>query len=174
MTWASPRHTTTRVRRAGSGGISRRVRLVTRLFALALVACDSPGVLVCGQIPDGGCPIGRGGTCDDVYCAALYDCVGGDWEQVESCPNNPVTSSSASSSGAGGGGEGGCSPLVIDHTTEVEGCTPDLQEPDCPAEAAETCPNPCLTGCADFFLCEADGWTMVAFCDDSLSLVPFP
>ena len=145
------------------------------LRPLALVvlftACDSPGVQTCGQIPQDGCPIGRGGTCDDVYCAALYDCVQGSWDIVTSCDQNPVTAAVSTGAGAGGGGEGGCAPVGIDHSTEVEGCTPDLQEPDCPAVAAETCPNPCLTGCSDFFLCEADGWGLVAFCDDELDLV---
>jgi hypothetical protein len=141
------------------------------LLLLAL-GCDSPAVQVCGEIPTDGCPVGRGGTCDDPYCAALYDCVGGDWELAEAC-SNPTTSaaSSGTGSGAGGGGEGGCTPLLIDHTDEVEGCTPDLQEPDCPAVAAETCPNPCLTGCVDFFLCEAQGWSLVAFCTEDLELV---
>ncbi|MBL9024710.1 MAG: hypothetical protein JNL21_21115 [Myxococcales bacterium] len=150
------------------------MRRVSVAIWLALAACDSPGVLLCGEIPADGCPIGRGGTCDDVYCAALYDCVQGDWERVERCPNNPVTSASATSSGAGGAGEGGCAPVVIDHSTEAEGCTPDLQEPDCPAVAAETCPNPCLTGCVDFFLCEREGWKLVAFCDDALKLTIVP
>ncbi len=136
-----------------------------------LAGCDSPGVQLCGEIPQDGCPVGRGGTCDDPYCAALYDCVEGDWTQTEACTQNPVTSASVGT-GTGGGGEGGCAPLMIDHSTEVDGCTPDLQEPDCPAVAAETCPNPCLTGCVDFFLCETNGWRLVAFCAEDLTLHP--
>lgn len=138
----------------------------------ALLACESPAVQLCGEIPQDGCPVGRGGTCDDPYCAALYDCVQGDWTQTETCPDNPVTSSASVGAGAGGGGEGGCAPLMIDHATEANGCTPDLQEPDCPAVAAETCPNPCLTGCVDFFLCEKEGWRLVAFCAEDLTLMP--
>jgi hypothetical protein len=56
--------------------------------------------------------------------------------------------------------------LVLDHTGEVTGCTPDLQSPDCPASAAETCvASACLTDCIDFYLCTAEGWKSVAYCD---------
>ena len=135
-------------------------------FGLVVAGCGaSSGVQTCGAIPDGGCPLGRGGTCDDASCAALYDCVDGDWTAVEVCdPGDGATTSSSVASGAGGGG--GCEPPVLDRTGEVEGCTPDLLEPDCPAAAAEVC-DPCSTGCADFFLCTADGWIDVAACDAS-------
>ena len=144
------------------------MRLATGFSLVAVLgfsACDSPRPLLCGEIPQDGCPLGRGGTCDDPYCAALYDCVEGDWTQVEAC-DNPTTSAATSGSGGGLGGQGGCSPVMFDRSQEVAGCTPDLQEPDCPADAAETCPSPCLTGCVDFFLCEPGGWVAVAFCGD--------
>lgn len=127
----------------------------------SLWACGSPDLKLCGEIPEGGCPIGRGGTCDDAYCAALYDCVDGDWTLSETCEGqggSPATSSATT-------GVGGCDGVVIDRTGETEGCMPDLQSPDCPAEAAEVCPNPCLTGCVDFFLCRKE-WVSVAYCDD--------
>ena len=58
--------------------------------------------------------------------------------------------------------------MLLDHAGETVNCKPDLQDPDCPAAAAETCAEAvCLTGCVDFFLCKKDGWTAVAHCDDS-------
>ena len=144
--------------------MSRRARALSIAALLAAGCQELPGVELCGQIPSGGCPLGRGGSCDDVVCASLYDCLGGKWIEVERC-----------TSGTGGGGSGpgldggadACTPVVIDHTGETIGCTPDLQEPDCPAEAAEQCSeSACLTGCTDFFLCTADGWKDVAYCTE--------
>jgi hypothetical protein len=64
---------------------------------------------------------------------------------------------------------------VLDHTGEKSGCKPDLQEPDCPVAAAETCAGAsCLTGCVDFFLCTADGWVTRAYCDESGELITRP
>jgi len=140
------------------------------LAACSLAGCDDLGSLkLCGEIPGGGCPAGRGGSCDDALCSGLYDCVDGDWSLVESCDGGAttggVTSSTSSSSGAGG-----CEPVALDHSQEVTGCTPDLESPDCPSQAAEVC-GPCLTGCVDFFICEADGWQDVAYCTDDGTLV---
>jgi hypothetical protein len=133
------------------------------VLGLALAGCGSPSrVETCGMIPEGGCPLGRGGTCADATCAALYDCVDGAWTEAEACEGGGATTTST-----GGGGEGpGCEPPVIDRTGEADGCTPDLLDPDCPAAAAEVC-DPCSTGCADFFLCTAEGWIDVAACDEN-------
>ncbi len=153
---------------------------VSRLFsgscgaiavALALGAwlggCGGFGpVQTCGEIPEGGCPLGRGGTCDDLYCGGLYDCVDGAWELVESCPGGG-TAVTATSSGSGAGG--GC--ITFDHSNEADGCKPDLEPPDCPVVAAETCGDPCLTGCVDFYLCESSGWVDVGYCAESGELV---
>lgn len=141
-------------------------------MAVAAAGCPSlPTPVPCGTIPEGGCPIGRGGTCDDTECAVLYDCVDGRWTSVETC--------SIALDGGVDGGDGGpvidggpCTPVSIDTTGKKTGCTPDLQDPDCPVEAAESCvETACLTGCADFFLCTKDGWSQVAFCDDDGQLV---
>jgi len=158
-----------------SGKIARKWAIGASLGAAALLgvaACGSPeGVQLCGEIPEGGCPAGRGGSCDDTTCTGLYDCVEGDWTEIEPCEGNPTSTSSAAA-GAGGGddGAGGCALVAIDHEGEAEGCTPDLLDPDCPAVAAEVC-APCETGCADFFLCTDDGWIDVAACDDAGQLV---
>jgi hypothetical protein len=85
----------------------------------------------------------------------------------------------ASSSGAGGGvadaGPDACRPIMLDHTGETHGCTPDLALPDCPAVAAEDCPEAaCLTGCIDFFLCTERGWKALAYCNDRGEVVVTP
>ncbi|MEO7331344.1 MAG: hypothetical protein ABI193_22400 [Minicystis sp.] len=147
-------------------------RLFLALSAAALLllgACgDPPPLPICGQIPDGGCPIGRGGSCDDTYCAALYDCVDSKWTRVSSCEGG-AGGSGGGPGGSGGAGQGGgsCTMVTLDHTGETLGCKPDLENPDCPAAAAETCAeSACLTSCLDFFLCTKDGWIDVAHCDD--------
>jgi hypothetical protein len=134
-------------------------------------ACGSaPEIKLCGQIPGNGCPVGRGGTCEDPTCDALYDCLDGAWRPVESCPGG--TGGGAPDAG---GSSDGCEKVVLDHTGETTGCTPDLQSPDCPAVAAETCvETACLTDCIDFFLCKPDGWTLVAYCNEEGEVVPTP
>ncbi len=144
------------------------LRWCPSLLALALApleaGCGSAeSVQPCGEIPAAGCPIGRGGSCQDVACAALYDCVDGDWIAVERCSGDGAT---VSSSSGGGEGAGDCDPVVIDRSGEAEGCRPDLMEPDCPAVAVDICPDPCATGCVDFFLCTDEGWLDVAACDE--------
>lgn len=158
------------------------VRLTLAGLVLGLVTVVAPGsialgcgssgeVQLCGQIPQDGCPIGRGGTCEDATCAALYDCVEGAWTPVETCAG--FSGGAGGGGGAGGlggaGGAGGantCTPVMIDKTGETTGCEPDLQNPDCPAVAAEPCAETaCLTDCSDFFLCTKDGWVDVAYCD---------
>jgi hypothetical protein len=143
-------------------GASRGLGL---LFFVSALGCDPEPLQTCGEIPQDGCPSGRGGTCDDPYCAALYDCVDGDWTEVESCPDNDV--GGAGGAGAGSGQGGACTSEVFDHSAEVEGCTPDLQEPDCPSQAAEVCGGgACLTGCIDFYMCLEAGWELVGFCTE--------
>jgi hypothetical protein len=154
--------------------------VLARAVVVAFVACCALGcprqeLLLCGTIPEGGCPIGRGGSCEDVLCAALYDCVEGSWTSVQTCPEVAGSGGGGGSGGAGaGGGQGGepCTVVEIDHSAEVAGCEPDLQHPDCPAVAAETCAETaCLTDCLDFYLCMRDGWQTVAYCDERGQLV---
>ena len=135
-------------------------------------------------VPEGGCPVGRGGTCDDASCKALYECVDATWKKSTTCApfggggsggvggsggGGGVGGAGAGGAGAGGagaggaggatstGGAGGCTPSALDHTGETTGCTPDLQSPDCPAAAAEPCAETaCQTGCVDFYVCRED------------------
>jgi hypothetical protein len=143
----------------------------------AFAGCGSGDLQLCGQIPSGGCPLGRGGSCDDVACRGLYDCVEGQWTIVTRCSGvdgggGAAAGGSGGSSGGSGGssGAGGCVGVALDHTGEVQGCTPELELPDCPAAVAESC-QPCLSGCSDFFLCMPEGWLDVAFCTDEGQIV---
>lgn len=131
-------------------------------------------LLLCGEIPAGGCPLGRGGSCDDSVCAGLYDCVEGKWTLAVDCAADGGTSTATgtASGGGSGGGDAGpdvaCVPATISHAGEKQGCTPDLQNPDCPVAAAEAAclESVCLTGCVDFYLCTKDSWTLAAYCDE--------
>ena len=135
-------------------------------------ACSSEvAPLLCGEIPTGGCPVGRGGTCDDHECRALYDCVDGSWTALEACEarlDAGVDDAAASDSG--------CTPTGIGEGDGGAGAPcPDLQVPDCSVAIAGACAEQaCLTECTDFFRCDADGWIAVAYCDDSGQLHAVP
>lgn len=141
------------------------------LAAVAPAACDPIAVpRRCGEIPQGGCPIGRGGTCRDAACHALYDCVDGAWTAVARCDGRDATGQ-----GTGADQDRECEVVALDHAGEAQGCTPALQLPDCPAEAAETCADAaCRTGCVDFFVCTEGGWSAVAYCDEQGRLAAVP
>ncbi len=169
------------MRRREKAELSFAPLLLVALAAGLGPGCGSlgDGIQLCGQIADGGCPIGRGGTCSDHACAALYDCVGGAWTRTTTCGHAGQGGQSgeggAGASGQGGVGGAACTPVVIDHTGETSGCAPDLQSPDCPAAAVETCAETaCLTDCADFFLCKTEGWSAVAYCNDEGQVVLMP
>ncbi|MBI4702968.1 MAG: hypothetical protein HY744_17770 [Deltaproteobacteria bacterium] len=131
----------------------------------------------CRELATGGCPLDRGGSCQDPLCAALYACEEGQWRFVELCGAPPADAGSGEGGGAGNGegaaGGGGCGPLGLGGHEDGTGCAPDLQLPDCPVAAAETC-QPCATGCIDFFACTATGWEVVAYCDADGGLVVEP
>jgi hypothetical protein len=166
-------------------GIAAGALAVTTLSA---TGCDSGvGPLLCGEIPANGCPVGRGGSCDDGACAGLYDCVSGKWTLTTDCSADGGTSGSSGSSGSSGGDSGAdaaCTPVVISHAGEMLGCKPDLQAPDCPVSLADgACmENVCaVTDCAEFYLCIYDkdqvdhrSWAAVAACDEDGTLVVAP
>jgi hypothetical protein len=146
-----------------------RVALVLLLAAaggpvVAAAACQGfPTVQPCGEIPGEGCMAAAGGTCADPTCSALYECTGGEWSLVQTCPAYEAGAPDASDGGA-------CTPVKIDLSGLTTGCTPDLQNPpDCPIQAALGCEqSACLTECTDFFLCQSTSmgpeWVDVAYC----------
>jgi hypothetical protein len=148
------------------------VALPLAIGLTSFVACEKDQeIAVCGEIPVGGCPVGRGGSCLDPLCAGLYDCVGGAWTLTTACPP-------AEGSDGGDAGEAGpsnvCTPFVVGVEAGAQNCTPDLEVPDCPIEAAECVESACTTGCTDFYVCEPDGWLVVASCDDQGHLSKSP
>src|SRR5438067_1179834 len=99
-----------------SGGVLT-ISLSTCLQSAALwiAGCpELPPVQLCGEIPAGGCPIGRGGTCDDVTCNGLYDCVDGAWTLAKACPGDGGPGDGGPIDGGDGGpdGDGGCTPSM--------------------------------------------------------------
>jgi len=139
------------------------------LVLAAIAGCPTlPAPILCGEIPAGGCPVGRGGTCDDLTCEGLYDCVDGTWVSAEVCAHPDGGPGVGGGASDGGQPEGGaCTPVSIDTQGQAIDCTPDLQEPDCPVEAAFPCvETACLTGCLDFFRCTPTGWVDAAYCTD--------
>lgn len=158
----------------------KRLAFLRSIAAAALllggpVACFPSGdIQLCGEIPEGGCPAGRGGSCTDEVCAGLYDCVDGAWTEVQRCDEFVPGGGGGGGAGGQGGGGGTCEPIEIPVPPEpAEHCIPDLQEPDCPVAAAHAC-EACLTGCVDFYACSADGWTPVAYCDERGDVVVAP
>jgi hypothetical protein len=178
---------------AGSATLTRVP--LRRAFAALVVAlglggagcssCAGSSIERCGVIPPLGCPIGRGGTCEDPTCSGVYDCVGGDWVLVEDCAptggggtgTGGMGGGATGGAGAGGGGTGGaggaCVVAALDHTGESDSCDPPLQSPDCAGAVAESlCLHEvCETGCVDFFLCKDEVWVDVAYCDEDGALV---
>jgi hypothetical protein len=142
------------------------------LLPLAAAAgCPTlPEAVPCGIIPEGGCPVGRGGTCDDASCQGLYDCLDGTWVSTKICDRGDA---GVPEGGAPDGGT--CSPITVDRSGEQTNCSPDLQSPDCPIEVALPCAETaCNTGCVDFYLCTTGGWAAVAYCDEDNGFVASP
>jgi hypothetical protein len=171
------------VRTAKLCGVGAAILATVVGASLSGASCQGlPEGTSCDEIPSGGCPTDRGGSCDDPTCAAVYNCNNGAWSLFEECP--------ASEGGVGGGYvvspdgggvlplcssepiDGGCPMVTLDLSGQTTDCTPDLMFPDCPAVAAQGCAAcACLTGCEDFYLCTEPGWVSVAYCDDEENLI---
>jgi hypothetical protein len=162
------------VRAAGAAFVA----VLTGAFAALPTGGCQPSLelKLCGEIPTSGCPIGRGGSCDDATCSGLYDCVEGKWTLEVDCKREGGSSGGAGGGSADAGPDAMCMPVTLAHDGEIQGCKPDLQNPDCPVVAAEAVcrESVCLTGCDDFLLCTKDGWTLVAYCDEEGVLVISP
>lgn len=147
------------------------VALLGAIFAAAGCQALPSITATCSDIPPGGCPLDRGGTCGDATCAALYDCVNGVWVESETCDHPPATAAVRSIAVAGAAAPvldgGACTPVDVDVSGQTNDCMVDLMFPDCPAVAAQGCAqSACLTGCMDFFVCRSTAWIDVAHCDE--------
>ncbi len=141
---------------------------VLGLVVTAASACsdDLPIAAPCTNIPQGGCPVARGVSCDDPSCEAVYACRPGDvWELEKACPareggarvDGAVASSDAGApfdaaidAPPGAFGGPGCSSLVL---------------PDCALGLALACGADCC-GCEDLFVCREGGWDLWGSCGD--------
>ncbi len=97
---------------------------------------------------------------------------------MQTCPMRDGGAGGAGGAHGDGGADAGggdasdgdaCTPVNIDVSHEAMDCTPDLEFPDCPAQAALGCAETvCSTGCDTFYLCENTseglGWVSVAYC----------
>lgn len=123
------------------------------LLAVLLLGCDSAIDRPCTNIPDGGCPLAYGKSCDDPACAATYACLPGNkWERRATCPQREAGAADA-------GPEAAPKDASIDAPPGAfggPGCA-DLQMPDCPLGTALLCTNGCC-GCEDLFVCRDGGW----------------
>lgn len=150
--------------------------------ATAASSCQGlPEGETCSDIPDGGCPIDRGGSCADPTCDAIFLCNNGLWSLETKCPAQQVPEGGTGSGGSGTGGsaptpcttdpvgDAGCTVVNLDAGDTATECTPDLMDGDCPWQVAQgSCVEcVCLTGCLDFYTCTPAGWVSVAYCDDS-------
>ena len=135
------------------------------------------------MIPSGGCPVGRGGTCDDVECDALYDCTSGKWVETKHCSH---PDGGAGDAGSDGGREGGavlgdsgsdaCTPIHVGMSGATQDCV-DLQTPDCPISVAENlCAEQVCSSidCLDFYICKEGNLEHVASCTDDGTFVLSP
>lgn len=144
--------------------------LALSMGAAAAGACGSVDpILLCGEIPLGGCPIGRRGSCSDDTCAGLYDCVGGHWTLSRACAARDGGPDDGAADGADL--DAPCTPVSIDAASTSAQCA-DLEVPDCQIKGFQTCAeNACKTECTYFYICQPAGWLAVAHCDAQGHLV---
>ncbi len=147
--------------------MSLRPRLALVAFVLAAcaavpLACNGdPTLVVCRDVPDGGCPI-QENACSDPACVAVYACdhVSGTWSLDHTCPPHPPVDA----------GPDVAPPEASPRDVDVDvpgasggpGC-PDLEPPDCPLATAAACPTDCC-GCEDLYVCQGGGWTAWGAC----------
>lgn len=138
----------------------------------AFVACDDAGIVTpkCGEIPTGGCPVGRGDPCLDGTCRAAHRCeTDGVWHLVKTCDG--YVEPDASSTDAADAATVVDAPFVDAPPGAFggPGC-PLLEAPDCPLGTALACSSGCC-GCEDLFVCRANAWDFVGTCDVDAGVV---
>jgi hypothetical protein len=148
-----------------------RLSLLLAFAAPSAMSCaDEPAPEPpCADIPRGGCPLGRGASCDDPTCLAVYACRAGNvWELDHACPLRDAADARADAGDASAD-----APLEATPTLDAgpdapagasggPGCGA-LQAPDCSLGFALACPAGCC-GCEDLFVCEGGGWTYWSTC----------
>ena len=138
------------------------------LLVVSASSCQDQTVVPqpCTNIPEGGCPIARGVSCDDPMCEAVYACREGNvWELMKRCPVREA-----------GAGTDAATPkdaeALLDASIDAPpgafggpGCA-SLVAPDCSLGLALSCGATCC-GCEDLFVCEDGGWTFWGTCGDA-------
>lgn len=129
------------------------------LFLILLGHCDAAAGRPCTNIPEGGCPLAFGQSCNDPACSAVYACLpGNQWELRGACAPHEAGAMDA-------GTEAALKDSNIDAPPGAfggPGCA-DLQMPDCPLGVAILCTSGCC-GCEDLFVCQDGGWDLWGAC----------
>ena len=148
------------------------VLLLPLAFVAAIFACNN-GTQIdhpCTDIPDGGCPLADGLSCDDPACAAVYLCREGNvWELDKTCPlHAPSDAAVVDASFDADAADTGKSPIsdaAIDAPAGAyggPGCV-ELELGDCPLGLALACSSSCC-GCDDLYVCNAGNWNFWGYC----------
>jgi hypothetical protein len=152
-----------------------RIRPAVRLGLVALVAVlglqvaatsacgPDDAIVACKDIPDGGCPLASGVSCEDPSCKVAYACTaGGTWVVDHACPATDAMIAEP------------VPPIVLDSSFDAPkgdlNCV-TLEMPDCPASLAEQCGVGCC-GCENLFVCNQGTWTPYGSCDGDGGIHP--
>jgi hypothetical protein len=142
-------------------------------YALISACTAAPLHDFCTDIPEHGCPGTDSTNCEDTTCAAIYSndssCV---WTFVVKCPNfRPHVDAGPDAADADASRDGEArdarvrdAGFVLPQGASGEGCSPELESPDCPVELALQCAYCC--GCQDLYVCVDAGWNLWGECDD--------
>lgn len=151
-------------------------RGVVVLLPLALVAvalaCNN-GTQIdhpCSNIPEGGCPLADGLSCDDPICEAVYLCRQNNvWELQKQCPARAPSDAATVTDAAAGDADASDAEGIRDASIDAPpgafggpGCQ-DLQLGDCALGVALSCASSCC-GCEDLFVCTSGAWSYWGYC----------
>jgi hypothetical protein len=159
--------------------MSRGALLAGIVAALAAAsACDDALAVdpECRDVPDGGCPMGRGDPCADPTCAAAYECTESSlWRFDHACSARDAAAGAWTDPGAtDAGASPGAAPDVTGDATVGDvavgipganggpGCAA-LEGPDCPLGVALACGAGCCD-CEDLFVCKSGSWEPWGMC----------
>jgi len=143
--------------------------LLLPALVVVLAACeDGATPRECTDIPQGGCPLARGVSCQDLTCQAVYLCRPNNvWELHEYCPARDGEAPREASVPE----EAAPPPPSFDASIDAPpgayggpGCQP-LQSPECSLGLGLSCGAGCC-GCEDLYICENGGWSLWGVCGD--------